>query len=75
VLPLIPVPPAKKGRQVTKALRKTRATQAPHSVSVRGHGRRSTKAMANPALIDVVAGASDELLLVVRQSFKDGRYK
>jgi hypothetical protein len=31
--------------------------------------------MANHILIDVGAGASDELLLVVKQSFKDGQYR
>jgi hypothetical protein len=30
--------------------------------------------MADQALIDVGVGTSDELPLVVRQSFKDGRY-
>jgi hypothetical protein len=73
-LPLIPMPPAKKGRHGAKALRNTGVKWAPHSSSVRGRGRRSTKAMANQVLIDVAAGASDELPLLVRQSFKDGQY-
>jgi hypothetical protein len=30
--------------------------------------------MANQALIDVGVGTSDELTLVIRQSFKDDRY-
>jgi hypothetical protein len=30
--------------------------------------------MADQALIDLGAGTSDELPLVIRQSFKDGRY-
>jgi hypothetical protein len=30
--------------------------------------------MANQALVNVEAGTSDELLLVLRQSFKDDRY-
>jgi hypothetical protein len=30
--------------------------------------------MADQALIDVGAGTSDELPLVIRQSFEDGRY-
>jgi hypothetical protein len=38
VLPLISVPPAKKGTHGARALRKTGMTWAPHSVSVRGHG-------------------------------------
>jgi hypothetical protein len=73
-LPLILAPPAKKGKQGAKALRKIGAAQAPRSASVRGHGRKSAKVMANQALIDVGAGTSDELPLVIRQSFKDGRY-
>jgi hypothetical protein len=32
------------------------------------------KFVANSTLLDVEAGASDELLLAIRQSFKDGRY-
>jgi hypothetical protein len=48
--------------------------RAPHFASARGHGRKSTKAMADQALIDIGAGTSDELPLVIRQSFKDGRY-
>jgi hypothetical protein len=32
------------------------------------------KAMADQALVDVGVGTSDELLLALRQSFKDGRY-
>jgi hypothetical protein len=41
---------------------------------VKGHGRKSVKAMTEHALIDIGAGTSDELLLLIRQSFKDGRY-
>jgi hypothetical protein len=32
------------------------------------------KFVANLTLLDVEEGASDELLLAIRQSFKDGRY-
>jgi hypothetical protein len=32
------------------------------------------KAMPNSALLEVQIGASDELLLAIRQSFKSGRY-
>jgi hypothetical protein len=32
------------------------------------------KFVANSTLLDVEEGASDELLLAIRQSFKDGRY-
>jgi hypothetical protein len=73
-LPLILVPLAKKGKREVKALRKTGVTRAPHSASVRGHRLGSAKAMADQVLIDVGAGASDELPLVIKQSFKDGRY-
>jgi hypothetical protein len=48
--------------------------RAPRSASVRDHGQKSAKAMANQALIDVGAGTSDELPLEIRHSFKDGRY-
>jgi hypothetical protein len=73
-LPLIPVPPAKKGKRGAKAPRNTGATRAPHSASVRGHGQKSVKAMVDQDVIDIGAGTSDELPLVNRQSFKDGRY-
>jgi hypothetical protein len=46
-LPLILVPSAKKGRHGTKAPRKTGAMRALRSTSVRGHRRKSVKAMAN----------------------------
>jgi hypothetical protein len=52
----------------------TGAARVLRSASVRGHGRKSTKAMANHALIDVGVGISNKLPLVIRQSFKDGRY-
>jgi hypothetical protein len=74
VSPLVPAPPAKKGKWGAKALRKTGAWRAPHSASVRGRGRRSVKAMANRVLVDVEVGGSDELPLIIRQSFKDDRY-
>jgi hypothetical protein len=48
--------------------------QAPCSASARGHEQKFVKAMTDQALVDVGAGTSDELLLVLRQSFKDGRY-
>jgi hypothetical protein len=44
------------------------------SPSVRGHGQGSLKAMPDRVLANVEVRASDELLLVVRQSFKDVRY-
>jgi hypothetical protein len=71
-LPLIPAPLAKKGKRGTKALRKTGVTRALCSASVIGCGRGSTKVMVDWVLIDVVAETSNELLLMIRQSFKDG---
>jgi hypothetical protein len=47
---------------------------APCSASVRGRGRKFAKAVADLVLLEVEAGAYDELLLVIRQTFKDGRY-
>jgi hypothetical protein len=73
-LPLIPVPPTKKGKRGAKAPRNTGVTRAPHSASVRRHGQKSVKAMVDQAVIDIGAGTSEELPLVNRQSFKDGRY-
>jgi hypothetical protein len=74
VLSLILVPLAKKGKWGTKAPQKTGAARAARSASTRGRGQKSVKAMADQALIDVGVGTSDELPLVIRQSFKDGRY-
>jgi hypothetical protein len=48
------------------------ARRAPHSTSVRGHRRGSAKAMADWVLLDIEVGASNELPLMIRQSFKDG---
>jgi hypothetical protein len=48
--------------------------RAPRSASVRGHGQGSAKAMADRVLVNVEAVASNELPLIVRQSFKDGQY-
>jgi hypothetical protein len=73
-LPLISAPPAKKGKRGTKAPGKTDVARALRSASVRGRKQKSMKVMADRALIDIGAGASDELPLVIRQSFKDGRY-
>jgi hypothetical protein len=73
-LPLILVPPAKKGKRGAKAPRKTGAAQAPCSASGRGYRQKSAKAMADRALENVGAETSDELPLVLRQSFKDGQY-
>jgi hypothetical protein len=73
-LPLILAPPAKKGKHGSKAPRKTGTARAPCSASGTGRGQKSTKAMADQALVNVGVGTSDELPLVLRQSFKDGRY-
>jgi hypothetical protein len=72
-LPLIPAAPAK-GKRGAKAPKKTCEAQALRSASLRGHGQGSAKAMADQVLANVEAGASDELLLIVRQSFKAVRY-
>jgi hypothetical protein len=74
VLPLAPAPPAKKRKHGAKALQKTGAWQALCSNTVRGRGRGSTKTMVDRVILDVEMGASDELPLMIRQSFKDGRY-
>jgi hypothetical protein len=71
---LASMPPAKKGKWGAKAPRKTGVERAPHFASARGHGRRSMMAVADQVLVNVEVGASDELPLVIRQSFKDGRY-
>jgi hypothetical protein len=42
--------------------------------SVRGHRQGFAKVKTNRVLLDVDVGASDELPLAIRQSFKDGRY-
>jgi hypothetical protein len=73
-LPLILAPLAKKGKWGAKALRKTDVAQAPRSASSRGRRWKSVKAMADLALVNVGAGTSDELPLVLRRSFKDGWY-
>jgi hypothetical protein len=73
VLSLILGPLAKNRKWDAKAPRKTGVAWAPRSSSARGHGQKFVKAMADQALIDVGAGTSDELLFVIRQSFKDGR--
>jgi hypothetical protein len=72
--PLVSAALAEKRQHGAKALWKTSARRAPLSVSVRGRGRKSTKAVADLVLLEVEAGASDELPLMIRQSFKDGRY-
>jgi hypothetical protein len=74
VLPLILVPPAKRRKRGTKASSKTSATRAPRSASVRGRGRKSTKVVADRLLVDVEMGGPSELPLLIKQSFRDGRY-
>jgi hypothetical protein len=71
-MPLILAPPAKKGKRGGKAPRKSDSARAPRFASVSGRGRKSVKAMTDQALIGVGAGTSNELPLVIRQSFKDG---
>jgi hypothetical protein len=72
-LPLIPVPPIKKGKRGAEDLKGTSAARATHSASIRGHRDGSAKVMADRVLENVEVRASDEPPLVVRQSFKDGR--
>jgi hypothetical protein len=72
--PLALVPLAKKGKQGAKSPRKAGVEWAPRFASVRGCGRSSATVVADRVLVSVEAGASNELPLVIRQSFKDGRY-
>jgi hypothetical protein len=65
-LPLVLVPLAKKGKWGAKDPRKTGMARASCSASGRGRGRKSVKAIADQALVNVGVGTSDELLLVVR---------
>jgi hypothetical protein len=73
-LPLILAPLARKGKWGAKAPRKTSVSWALCYASVRGCGWKSEKAIAEQALIDMGAGTSDDLPLVIRQSFKDSWY-
>jgi hypothetical protein len=73
-LPRILAPPAKKKKWGAKDSQRTSVWRALHSTSGRGCGCGSMKAMDNRVLFDVEVGASDELPLLVRQSFKDGQY-
>jgi hypothetical protein len=73
-MPLILEPPTKKGKRGGKAPRKSDRARAPRFASVSGRGWKSVKAMTDQALIGVGAGTSNELPLVIRQSFKDGWY-
>jgi hypothetical protein len=70
--PLVLAALAEKRKHGAKASRKTGARRAPRSVSVRGHGRKSAKVVDDSVLLEVEMGASDELPLTIRQSFKDG---
>jgi hypothetical protein len=65
--------PVEKRKCGAKASQKAGAQRDPHSTSARGHGRKSTKVVANLTLLDVEMGASDELPLAIRKSFKDGQ--
>jgi bisphosphoglycerate-independent phosphoglycerate mutase (AlkP superfamily) len=42
--------------------------------NVRGHRQGSAKVKTNRVLLHIDMGASNELSLVIMQSFKDGRY-
>jgi hypothetical protein len=65
--------PLYKKRWGSGASWKTSARRAPRLASVRGGGRGSVK-IKTKVLLDVNAGASDELMLAISQSFKDARY-
>jgi hypothetical protein len=69
---LISAASAENRKRGTKASWKTGARRAPCSVSVRGHGKKSVKVVADLILLEVETGASDELPVTIRQSFKDG---
>jgi hypothetical protein len=64
----------KKRKQGSGASQKTNTRQGPCSANVRSRGRGLMKVKTNRVLLYVDAGHSDELPLVVRQSFKDGLY-
>jgi hypothetical protein len=67
-------PPTKKGKWDAEALEKTGMARAARSASVRGHRQGFKKVMADRLLANVEAGASNQFLLVVRQSFNNGPY-
>jgi hypothetical protein len=68
--PLVSAALAKKRKCGAKSLQKTGARRAWRSTSVRGRERKSVKAVADSTLLEVEAGASDELPHVITQSFK-----
>jgi hypothetical protein len=63
-----------KRRRGVGASQETSSRCGPSSASVRGRGLGSAKIKTDKVLLDVDMVASDELLLVVRQSFKNGQY-
>jgi hypothetical protein len=73
VPPLVLIALAEKRKCGAKASQKTGVRRASHSTSARGRGRKFTKVVANLTLLDVEAGVSDELPLMIRQSFRDDR--
>jgi hypothetical protein len=72
VPPLAPVLLANEGQWGAKGLRRTSMEQASRSAVVKGHHQRSAMAVADRVFVNVEAGACDEVLLLIRQSFKDG---
>jgi hypothetical protein len=64
--PLVSVAPAEKRKCGAKASWKTGVRRALHSTSARGRGREFMKVVANSTLLDVEAGASKELPLMIR---------
>jgi hypothetical protein len=72
--PPIQAPLSKKKKQDVGAPRKANNRWALCSVSGRGHGRGSAKVKTSRVLLDVEAGASDDLPPLVKQSFKEDHY-
>jgi hypothetical protein len=66
VPPPVWAPPTKRKRQGVGALQKTNNRRASHSVNGSGHGQGSAKVKTDRVLLDVEAGASDELQPLVR---------
>jgi hypothetical protein len=67
-------PLVKAKKRCGQAPHKSNNSQASHAVRGRGRGRGPVKVKANKVLLDAEAGASDRLLPLVKQSFKEGHY-
>jgi hypothetical protein len=71
--PLVSTAPTEKRKCGAKASQKTGTWRASRSAGVTGRERKFTKVVADSVLLEVETGASNELPLALRQSFKDGR--